>query len=139
MVGWGFAFGRGFVILLWTIAWAIVAGIIAVFVTGLSVSALIANPTSILSNPVAFLGTFFLGIFLSVFIVVVGMYASIVKVTVDGAIRQMEKLGTPQGPSYTAMGVQPTMTAPMLRKYCPNCGNSIPGGSPKCPSCGALL
>src|SRR2546430_13539028 len=34
MVGWGFAFGRGVVILLWTIVWAIVAGIIAVLITG---------------------------------------------------------------------------------------------------------
>jgi len=34
MVGWGFAFGRGFVVLLWSIVWAIVAGIVGVLVIG---------------------------------------------------------------------------------------------------------
>src|SRR2546430_11726703 len=34
MVGWGFAFGSGFVILLWSIVWPIIAGIIAVLITG---------------------------------------------------------------------------------------------------------
>jgi hypothetical protein len=139
MVGWGFAFGRGFVILLWSIVWAIVAGIVAVLITGSTLTGIISNPTGFASNPTAYLGGFLLGIFLSVFIAVVGLYASIVKVTVDGAISQMEKSGLSERSSYS-LGPQPTQTAPpMLRKYCPNCGTSIPGGTIKCPSCGATL
>jgi hypothetical protein len=139
MVGWGFAFGRGFVILLWSIVWAIIAGIIAVVVAGVSVAGLISNPTGLLSNPVAFLGTFLLGIFLSVFVAIIGLYASIVKVTVDGAISQLEKSGRLPGSSYS-MGTQPTLTvAPVLRKYCPNCGTTVAGGTTRCPNCAATL
>jgi zinc ribbon protein len=139
MVGWGFAFGRGIVILLWSIVWAIVAGIIAVLITGGTLTGIISNPTSFASNPTAYIGGFLLGIFLSVFIAVIGLYASIVKVTVDGAISQIEKSGVLERSSYP-LGPQPTQTAPpTLRKYCPNCGTSIPGGSLKCPSCGATL
>ncbi len=139
MVGWGFAFGRGFVIFLWTIVWGIVAGIIALLVTGGTLVSAFSNPTSVASNPTAFLGAFFLGIFLSFFIALIGFYATIVKVTVDGTIRHLERSGVLAGSSYS-MGPQPTMTAPpMLKKYCPNCGTSIPGGSARCPSCGATL
>ena len=139
MVGWGFAFGRGIVILLWSMVWAVVAGIIAVLITGVTLTSIISNPTAFASNPTAYLGGFFLGIFLSVFIAVIGLYASIVKVTVDGAISQIEKSGALERSSYS-LGPQPTLTTPpTLRKYCPNCGTSIPGGSLKCPSCGATL
>ena len=79
------------------------------------------------SNPTGFLAAFFLGIFLGVLIATIGLYASIVKVTVDGAISQPERSGLTARSSYS-MGSQPTLTAaPVLRKYCPNCGNSIPG------------
>jgi hypothetical protein len=101
MVGWGFAFGRGFVILLWSIVWAIVAGIIAILVTGGTLTSIISNPTSFASNPTAYLGGFFLGIFLGVFIAVLGLYASIVKVTVDGAISQLEKSELSARSSYS--------------------------------------
>jgi zinc ribbon protein len=139
MVGWGFAFGRGIVIFFWSIVWAIVAAIIAVLVTGGTLVGFVSNPTTVASNPAAFLAAFFLGIFLSVFIAIIGLYASIVKVTVDGAISQIEKGGLQERLGYS-MGSQPTLTAaPVLRKYCPNCGNSIPGGTVKCPSCGANL
>ncbi len=142
MVGWGFAFGRGFVVLLWSIVWAIVAGIIAVLITGISLTGLISNPTGILSNPVALVGTFFLGIFLSVFIAVIGLYASIVKVTVDGALSQMGKSGPAYGTPFTGapLGLQPTQTVlPSLKKYCTNCGTSVPGGTSRCPNCNNSL
>lgn len=142
MVGWGFAFGRGIVIFLWTIVWAIVAGIIAVVITGGTLITAFSNPTAIASNPTAFLSAFLLGFFLSAFIAIIGFYATVVKVTVDGTISQLEKSGM-IGRSSFSMGVQPTLTAPpsapMLKKYCPNCGNSIPGGTIKCPSCGAAI
>ena len=143
MVGWGFAFGRGFVILLWSIVWAIVAGIIAILVTGGTLTSIVSNPTSFASNPTAYLGTFFLGIFLSVFIAVIGLYASIVKVTVDGAISQLERSGRLDRPSASpsySFGAQPTQIAPLMqRKYCPNCGTSIVGGTTRCPNCAAML
>ena len=137
MVGWGFAFGRGFVIFLWTIVWGIIAGIVAVLITGGALATAFSNPTSLASNPTAFLGAFLLAFFLSAFIALIGFYATVVKVTVDGTISQLEKSGLLSRSSYS-MGTQPTMTAPpMLKKYCPNCGSSIPGGTLKCPSCGA--
>lgn len=141
MVGWGFAFGRGFVIFLWSIVWAIVAGIIAVIITGGTLASAFSNPTSLASNPTALIGSFLLGIFLSVFIAVIGLYASIVKVTVDGAISQMQQLGMREQPSYPlSTSMQPTLTAPaMVRRFCPNCGTTLPPGTPKCPSCGAAV
>src|SRR2546428_10008537 len=74
MVGWGFAFGRGVVILLWTIVWAIVAGIIAVLITGGTLAAVIRDPTAVASNPIGILAAFSLGIFLAVFIATIGVY-----------------------------------------------------------------
>ena len=139
MVGWGFAFGRGIIIFLWSIVWAIVAGIVAVLITGGTLAGVISNPATVASNPMAFLAAFFIGIFLSVLIATIGLYASIVKVTVDGAISQLEKSSLTARSSYS-IGSQPTLTAaPVPSKYCPNCGNSIPGGTLKCPSCGAKL
>jgi len=96
MVGWGFAFGRGVVIFLWTIVWAIVAGIIAVLITGGTLAAVIRDPTAVAANPIGILAAFSLGIFLAVFIATIGVYASIVKVSVDGALSQLEKSGRVQ-------------------------------------------
>jgi len=64
MVGWGFAFGRGFVVLLWSIVWAIVAGIVGVLVIGGSLSSLVSNPTAVASNPTSFLTGFLAASFL---------------------------------------------------------------------------
>lgn len=145
MVGWGFAFGRGFVVLLWSIVWAIVAGIIGVLVIGGSLSSIASNPTAIASNPTGFITGFlaasFLGIFLIIFISVLGLYATIVKVAVDGALSQLEKSGQYSRGSYSAMsmGSQPTMVAPAMKKFCANCGAALPGGTAKCPNCGAAF
>ena len=147
MVGWGFAFGRGFVVLLWSIVWAIVAGIVGVVVIGGSLSSLVSNPTAVTSNPTGFITGFlaasFLGIFLIIFIAVIGLYATIVKVAVDGALSQLEKSGQYNRGSYStgsqSMGSQPTLVAPAMRKFCANCGTALPGGTAKCPSCGASL
>ncbi len=145
MVGWGFAFGRGFVVLLWSIVWAIVAGIVGVLIIGGSLASVVSNPTAVASNPTGFLTGFlaasFLGIFLIIFIAVIGLYASIVKVAVDGALSQLEKSGQYGGGSYSSasMGSQPTLAAPATRKFCANCGTALPGGTAKCPTCGATL
>ena len=147
MVGWGFAFGRGFVVLLWSIVWAIVAGIIGVLVIGGSLANLVSNPAAVASNPTGFVTGFlaasFLGIFLIIFIAVIGLYATIVKVAVDGALSQLEKSGQYSRGSYStgsqSMGSQPTLVAPAMRKFCANCGTALPGGTAKCPSCGASL
>ena len=140
MVGWGFAFGRGVIVFLWSIVWAIVGGIIAVIVSGGTLAAIISNPSAAASNPLALIGSFFLGIFLAVFISIVGLYATIVKVAVDGALKQMEMSSPRQTmtASYN-LGTQPTLAIaqPASIKYCKNCGTSIPSGSQKCPSCGA--
>ena len=139
MVGWGFAFGRGFVILLWSIVWAIVGGIIAVVISGGTLAALASNPTAIASNPASILGSFFLGFFLAFLIAIVGLYASIVKVAVDGAIKQMEMNGMGPRPTAASFGSQPTLTTAPVVKYCKSCGTSVPSGSAKCPSCGAAF
>lgn len=141
MVGWGFAFGRGFVVLLWTIVWAIVGAIIAVVISGGTLTAFASNPTAIATNPVAFIGSFFLGFFLAGLIAIIGMYASIVKVAVDGAVKQMENSVFSVRPTSASFGSQPTLTTgpnPVI-KYCRSCGTSIPTGSAKCPSCGATF
>src|SRR6266567_3616619 len=128
MVGWGFAFGRGFVVLFWSIVWAIVAGIVGVLVIGGSLSSLVSNPTAVASNPTGvvtgFLAASFLGIFLIIFISVIGLYATIVKVAVDGALSQLEKSGQYSRGSYSggSIGSQPTLVAPAMRKFCANCG-----------------
>ena len=145
MVGWGFAFGRGVVVLLWSIVWAIVAGIIGALIIGGSLTSLISNPTAVASNPTGivtgFLAASFLGIFLIIFIAVIGLYATIVKVAVDGALSQLEKSGQYNRSSYTtpSIGSQPTMVAPAMRKFCANCGNALPGGTAKCSNCGASI
>jgi hypothetical protein len=147
MVGWGFAFGRGFVVLLWSIIWAIVAGIIGVLIIGGSLASVISNPTAVASNPTGFVTGFlaasFLGIFLVIFIAVIGLYATIVKVAVDGALSQLEKSGQYSRGSYStgsqSMGSQPTLVAPAMRKFCANCGTALPGGTAKCPGGGAGL
>ena len=147
MVSWGFAFGRGFVVLLWSIVWAIIAGIIGVLIIGGSLTRLTSNPTAIASNPTGFitgvLAASFLGIFLIIFISVLGLYATIVKVAVDGALSQLEKSGQYSRGSYSmgaqSMGTQPTMVAPAMRKFCANCGNALAGGTVKCSNCGASL
>ena len=145
MVGWGFAFGRGFVVLLWSIVWAIVAGIIGVLVIGGSLSRLTSNPTAIASDTTGFITTFlaasFLGIFLIIFISVLGLYATIVKVAVDGALSQLEKSGQYSRSSYASasMGSQPTLVAPAMRKFCANCGNALTGGTTRCSNCGAAI
>lgn len=142
MVGWGFAFGRGFVILLWSIVWAIVGGIIAVVLSGGTLAAMASNPTAIASNPLAVIGTFFLGFFLAALIAIVGLYASIVKVAVDSAMKQMEMSGMGARPVSYNIGTQPTLTTapnPPAIKFCKNCGTSVPMGSLKCPSCGATF
>src|SRR5207302_2502195 len=51
MLGWGFAFGRGFVVLLWSIVWAIVAGIVGVLVIGGAPCRLDSNPYGVTSYP----------------------------------------------------------------------------------------
>src|SRR5690349_3456121 len=145
MVGWCFAFGRGFVVLLWSIVWAVVAGIIGALIIGGSLTSLISNPTAVASNPTGvvtgFLAASFLGIFLIIFIAVIGLYATIVKVAVDGALSQLEKSGQYNRSSYTttSIGSQPTMVAPAMRKFCANCGNALPGGTAKCSNCGASI
>src|SRR5207253_11249336 len=97
MVGWGFAFGRGFVVLLWSIVWAIVAGIVGVLVIGGSLFSLVSNSTSVTSKPTRFVTGFlaasFLGIFLLIFIAVIGVFATIVKMGVEGAVSELEKVG----------------------------------------------
>jgi hypothetical protein len=147
MVGWGFAFGRGFVVLLWSIVWAIVAGIIGVLIIGGSLATIVSNPTALASNPTGlvtgFLAASFLGIFLIIFIAVIGLYATIVKVAVDGALSQLEKSGQYGRGSYSmasqSIGSQPTLVAPATRKFCANCGNALAGGMSKCSNCGAAL
>src|SRR5437867_5985396 len=139
MVGLGFALCRGVVIFLWSIVWAIVAGIVAVLITGGTLAGVVSNPAAVASNPAAFLAAFFVGIFLSVLIATIGLYASIVKVTVDGAISQLEKSGLTARSSYPIES-QPTLTAArVLRIYCPICGNSIPAETLMCPCSGARL
>src|SRR5437879_7140035 len=85
MVGWGFAFGRGFVVLLWSIVWAIVAGIVGVLVIGGSPCRLVSNPTAVTSNPSGFITGFLaaslLGIFLIIFISAIRLSANVVKRT----------------------------------------------------------
>src|SRR5438093_6134873 len=83
MVGWGFAFGRGIVIFLWSIVWAIVAGIIAVLITGGTLAGVISDPGAVASNPTGFLAAFFLGIFLSVLFVTIVLYVIIGEVVVE--------------------------------------------------------
>ena len=141
MVGWGFAFGRGLAVLLWSILWAIVGGIIAVVISGGTLIALASNPAAAIANPLALIGSFSLGIFLAVFVSVIGLYASIVKVAVDGTLKQMEASGFRQPTASYSLGTQPTLAIgpSSAIKFCKNCGSSIPSGSPKCPTCGANL
>ena len=96
MVSWGFAFGRALVIWLWCIVWTIVGITIAVLVTGGSLLSIIANPSGFLANPSPALVGIILGIVIGQLVTTLGILATIVKISVDGALSHHEESGHPQ-------------------------------------------
>src|SRR6266568_1120672 len=82
MVSWGVAFGKGLRIFLWSIAWGVVGGLVALAITW----GILTNPSSIATNPEAFILVLFLAIVVSTLVASIGIFASIFKVTVEGTI-----------------------------------------------------
>jgi len=96
MVSWGFAFGRALVIWLWCIVWTIVGIMIAVIVTGGSLLSILVNPSGFLANPGPALVGIVLGIVIGELVTTLGILATIVKVSVDGALSHHEENGHSQ-------------------------------------------
>ena len=104
-MGWGWSFWRGFVIFLWSIAWAIIGTIIAILIAsiaGISFSNIITNPNfwrAAITNPEYFRNTFtnfilssFIGIAIGTFIAVIGGYASIHKIIIDDTKKSFDEV-----------------------------------------------
>ncbi|MFQ5951718.1 MAG: hypothetical protein ACE5KH_06515 [Candidatus Geothermarchaeales archaeon] len=90
MVSWGRAFWKGFVILLWTMVWAIVGGIVMALSMGAAIFGVLADPTYFfLSSPGLLAGAGLIGFIIGTIIVALGSYAAIVKVTVDTAREEL--------------------------------------------------
>lgn len=89
MVSWGYAFKRGFVIWLWSIAWGIVGiivgGVVAFIFSGGFLLDVISNPSAYTTLE-AWLGAtiwMFVAVLIGVLIATVGNYATIVKKVLD--------------------------------------------------------
>jgi len=92
-VSWGFAFGRGFVIFLWTIVWGIIGGVIGWVIVSGTVGAALTDLSAFATNPGAFILALFLGVFVGALVPLLGIFATIVKVTVESSIQQALRLG----------------------------------------------
>ena len=118
LVSWGFAFRKGFVILLWTLLWGILGGIIAIVVSGGAIIAAIMSGT--VEGIVGAFATIIVGSIVGMLVSSIGAYATIVKVTVESTLEQQGKMGT---------------------RMCPQCGRTIVvrknhyGDPHKCPKC----
>ena len=137
MVGWGFAFKKGFVIFVWAIVWGLIGGVIALAIVGGTLFGVLSNPSSVVSNIGAVIAALILASILSALVASIGVFASIVKVTVEGAVQQMGQVPASMSSNPRPMG--PAVPAVSMSMSCKNCGASIPAGATRCPSCGANL
>ena len=84
MVSWGFAFKKGLIIFLWSILWAIVGGVIGLVISG---GSLFAAIPAIMRGDVSAVGGAMIGIFagtiIGSLITSIGVYATIVKITLE--------------------------------------------------------
>ncbi len=145
MVGWGFAFKRGFILWLWCILWGIVGVVVFLIISIGSISplvALILNPTPETLTPEALASTVpqliigtVAGILAGSFIAVIGAFASIVKVVGDAVEERIRRR------SLAEAVREPTIPTPRsTTQYCPNCGRQIIDLSVVyCPDCGVKI
>ena len=145
MVGWGFAFKKGFILWLWCILWVIVGALIFTIISMGSLLPfvdVILNPTPEALTPEALVGTMgqiiigvIAGIFIGSLVAFIGVFASVVKVVTDAVEEQARK----RSPAEAVR--QPTVpTAPSIAQYCPNCGRQIVDPSVVyCPDCGTKI
>lgn len=145
MVGWGFAFKKGFILWLWCILWVIVGALIFAIISGASLLPfvdVILNPTPEAFTPETLARTMppiiigvIAGIFIGSLIAVIGVFASLVKVVTDAVEEQTRKR------SLAESVREPTVpTPPSVAQFCPNCGRQIVDPSVVyCPDCGAKI
>jgi len=89
MVSWGTAFKKGFVIWLWSIVWLIVSSIIAIAISGGSLFVFLTNPTeTTFWASIAGIG---IGIFIGMLLYTVLLFATVVKISIEGAIEEAKK------------------------------------------------
>jgi len=100
MVSWGFAFRKGFTILLWSILWCIVGTVIAAIISGGAIVTIMTNwstyvsPTTgaldfnKLGGPLAMLTV---GYFIAMIITAVLILATILKITMETTLEEAKK------------------------------------------------
>ena len=108
MVSWNFAFKKGLVIFCWSILWGIIGGIVALIAISGLFSVALTDPATIASGIYA--TSLFLIVFITVLISSIGIYATIVKVTVETALAQVgeRRAWSPVPPGPATPG--PSMT-----------------------------
>jgi len=89
MVSWGTAFKKGFVVWLWSIVWLIVSGIVAIIISGGSLYVLLTAPTE--AQFWAGFAGIALGIFIGMLLYTVLLFATVVKIAIEGAIEEAKK------------------------------------------------
>ncbi len=136
MVSWGFAFRKGLVIFLWSIVWAIIGVVISSVIAGVAVLNILSNRTA--ANAFASLGIIIAGFIVGYLIYSIGVYATIVKVTMEG-MAQQATMAEMQTRTMSSMGAPPPTQAMDSSLKCRACGATAPTGSTKCPNCGAML
>ena len=95
-VGWGSAFGKGVVVLLWMIVWVIIGLIITGLIAGGVLFSALQNPLSLTSNPLAFIGTILLALVVGELFITIASFATIVKTAANAAIAKVEQdMGRP--------------------------------------------
>lgn len=152
MVSWGRSFLVALKIVVFSIVWSIIGGIISFGVTlamfPLSTAINPNNPTSIL---VFLLPLFLIGGIISG----LGIIATLVKFTIDESVEEVKKMfsgayptAMPSTAPSTVAGIPPTTpstitptTAPIAqnKKICPFCGAENPPEAKFCKVCGAKL
>ncbi len=109
---------------LWSIAWGVIGGVLALAITW----GAITNPSSITTNPGAFILTLFFGIFVSTLVASIGIFTTIFKVTVEGTIEQIAPSMSPVmgqlGSRFHVFATPETLVASEVANYfsiCPIC------------------
>lgn len=139
MVGWGFAFKKGFILLLWCILWAIVGALIFVIIgigSLLPLVDVILNPTAEALTPEALarimpplaIGVI-VGVIIGSLIPVIGVFASLVKVVTD-AVEEQKRMRADASLACPDCGaeIRPEMV------HCSKCGRKL-RTMKTCPSC----
>jgi hypothetical protein len=105
---WEAAFDRGLAIWLWSLAWNVVGIVLFLIIAGGSLSLAISNPGLFASNPSLYLAGIFVGALMGGLATSVGVFSTIVKVSIDAHERTShgQSLVTEHGATLLSETVQ---------------------------------